>query len=422
MFKDFPTPGYQYRVKRNESPNIIENHAYGSVKGVLENANPFLLERRYVGGRATIYTGDELIIPLLPEIREIKTEKEDFQLASKNKNDFTIVIGSREIKFQSARAIRTMDTAADSWTARVAWNPGQDADFDNLIKPYTYQDAKVFIGDERIITGSLYTPTTNKSNSGITVDLEGFSYTADAIDSTMVPPYEVSNITPEDRANQLLNHIGVKSVFDFNFGGPFDRLTAEITDTIFSHLQEMIGQRGGLFSSTPYGNALFTRAKTDGAPVGTLEAGGTFYNSIGGKFDGRKMFNSITAIGESPGNTSKKATVNDSSIPRSRFFTFKADDTTDGDIENAAAWKRSQLYADAYTIQLPVTGWYSPNGTLWRENTLVTVIDPVIFAPDGFTFLIRQVEYVLENSGRTAILSLVPPTVYSGGKIILPWS
>lgn len=431
-----PTAGAQYRVVRGDRLDNIEKAAFGYITGTMEGANPQLAGRPIsLENRPTIYAGDVLNIPLDPGLQTLKTEQAKVQLSGKGDNEVTLMIGDIEFPFESIRIIRTMDTPADGWSARVAWFPGQDKVFDSVIIPYSYPLAQVYIGNNLIVNGVMYTPAPEQSDSGLILNLEGFSFAADVIDSTMPTPYEAEKILLEDRANQLLSHIGIKAVFEADQGGEFDRVTGEKTDLIINHLVDLASQRGLLISSTPEGNLLFTKT-TESEPVGTIGYDSTAAQTItarnqasgenngigwGAKFDGRKLFNQITAIGESPGAVTKSATVTDDNVPRSRFFTFKADNTTEGDIEAAALWKRSKQFADALTIPFPVSSFYAPNGKLWRENTLVTVVSPEIFVPDGFTFLIRQVEYVLENSGITSTLSLVPPNVYTGERIVLPW-
>lgn len=416
-----PTAGAQYRVVPGDRLDNIEKAAYGYVRGIIESANPQLANRPIsLENRPTIYAGDVLNIPNDPAREELKTASAVLQLSSKSDDEVTLKIGDYEVPFESIRIIRTMDTAADGWSASIGWEPGVDKQLDSVVIPYGFPKAQVYIGKNLIINGVMYTVAPEFGDSGLSLTLEGFSFAADVIDSTMPTPYEQENITLEDRANQLLQHIGIKSVFEADQGGPFDRVTGEVTDTIFDHLQSLAAQRGLLISSTPDGNLLFAKTTTD-RTIGTIESGDPLPIGWGAKFDGRKLFNQITAIGESPGAPTKSETVTDDNVPRSRFFTFKADDTTEGDLQTAATWKRSKQFADALTIPFPVSSWYAPNGELWKENTLVTVKSPEIFVPNGFTFLIRQVEYVLENSGRTATLSLVPPNVYTGERIVLPW-
>lgn len=417
----YPTAGALYIVIPGDRLDNIEKAAFGYVTGTLEGTNPQLAGRPIsLENRPTIYAGDILTIPLDPNREELKTEQSKAQMAGKPDDEMTLIIGNYDVPFDSIRAIVTMDTGADSWSARIQWTPGLDKDLDAIAIPYGYPKAQLYIGNQLLITGAMYSVMPEFSKDGLSLTFEGFSFAADVIDSTMPTPFEQEDISLEDRANQILQHIGIKSEFGSPQGGQFDRVTGEITDTIWSHLQSLAAQRGLLVNSTPEGNLLFTKT-TESAPVGTIESGDPLPIGWGAKFDGRLLFNQITAIGESPGAPTKQATVTDDNVPRSRFITFKADNTIAGDLEAAANWKRSKQFADALTIPFPVSGWYAPDGTLWKENTLVTIVSPEIFVPNGFTFLIRSVEYVLENSGRTATLQIVPPNVYTGERIVLPW-
>ncbi len=139
-------------------------------------------------------------------------------------------------------------------------------------------------------------------------------------------------------------------------------------------------------------------------------------------FDGAKRFYAYTVLSKRRGNKPKRATAIDDLVPRSRLTTINADETEAGDIQKTADWERSKRLADALTIPFPVTDWYAPNGELWRENTIVTVKSPIIYAPFGFDFLIRSVEYIYEKSGRSGTLNIVPPEVYTGEPLVEPWA
>jgi hypothetical protein len=45
-----------------------------------------------------------------------------------------------------------------------------------------------------------------------------------------------------------------------------------------------------------------------------------------------------------------------------------------------------------------------------------------MFIPDGFTFLIKSVEYIFEPDGKKSVLNLVPPQVYTGEPLEEPWA
>ncbi len=199
-------------------------------------------------------------------------------------------------------------------------------------------------------------------------------------------------------------------------------MTAEETETIFAYLARYASQRGILISSTITGDLLFLRADTTQRVIGSIDYDQPLATDWEAIYDGRKLYNIYRLTGQSPGNNDKAVTVTDDRVPRSRFLTFSADDTTATDISNAAKWRRSKQLAEALTISLPVTDWYVPNtNTLWREGKLVTVRSDVLGIPDGYVFLIKSVEFELSSTGRQARLDLVPPAVYTGEKIDYPW-
>ena len=141
-----------------------------------------------------------------------------------------------------------------------------------------------------------------------------------------------------------------------------------------------------------------------------------------GGFDGRKRFNAYRAIGQSPGVNSKPQIATDPAVPRTRFLTFQMDDTTQGDIKNAADWKRSKQLAESLSITLPVNGFYSPGGDVWEENTGLTVISETLGVPGGFTFLIESVTYNYGPDGKTTDIGITLPQVYTGEALIDPWA
>jgi prophage tail gpP-like protein len=362
-------------------------------------------------------------------------------LGGRDPDDFTILIDGVELRnVEAARAIRTMDTAADGWTATLAWNP-DDPELSEVLKPYGYKPASVYLGGELIIDGYLYTVENELSKDGVRKNLEGWSATADVIDSTVSPPYEANKITLEKRAKDLCEPLGIGVVFNSKDPDePFDRVTVEPTETIFEHLNTLAAQRGLLVSSTPQGQLLFTKALTldtvdPFAPVipldflfssASIKEGEPTNLSMLARFDGRERFNTYKAIGDTPGKRKRAkkitATATDDRVPASRVLTFSADETTGGNVQAAADWRRSKQLADALTIPFPVPSWYSHvENKLWKENTPVTIESKSLHIPNGFTFMIRSVEYIYENGGTSAILNLVPPNVYTGQQIKEPW-
>jgi prophage tail gpP-like protein len=357
--------------------------------------------------------------------------------------ELKIEIGGQEIVPLSATIKKMMDAGVDIWGAPVAWTPGLDPKLDTIALPFKYPRAKVFIDNVLQITGYMYNPQPALRGNGQTLNFAGASATANAIDSTAKPPYAASNFKLNELADFLLQPFGIKSeVADgIDMGGPFDDVLIGPTEKIFSHLLKYASQRGILIANTPRGNMLFWKAITSGEPVASIEEGTDFSFSTSAteyqaSYDGRKLYSSYRAIRDTPGSSDalkaifgdeviKSAISTDENIPLSRFLTFIANETTGGDLQKAADWARSIIYAEALTQNLPMPGWRVPGGKpgdIWEVNTLVSVTSPTLSLPNGYIYLIKEVEFLLDKGSQSTNLSLVPPQVYSGEQIEYPWS
>ncbi len=412
-----PTPGRPYTIVKGDTLSHIARAAYGNGRDWrrIWKANQAVLRS---GDPNLIFPGEVINLPgPAPEIKELDPTIQD--LPGKAPDDFTIIIEGRELPVQGGQLMRTADTAAHGWTADV-FNWDQDAELREMLRPFMYREAQAYIGGKLAIDGRLYSVRHKISKNGTVAALEGWSYTADLVDSTVKPPYEANKITLEERARSLVDPLGIKVIFDVEDDAPFDRVTADKTETIFAHLVSLAKQRGVLITSNNTGDLVFTKATTSDS-VGTLEEGIPPFQEAEISFDGRARFNRYKALGQSPKKNSKTATSEDSRVPISRFTTFNADDSTGGDIQKAADWRRSKQLSEALTFTLPVPTWYAPDGSLWAPNTIVTVKSPTLYLEDGYNFLIREVQYDYKDSGTTATLHLVPPETYTGEPIAEPW-
>lgn len=414
-----PVPGKRYTIQDENSLSQVAARAYGdfTLWTRIWSANQSQLRS---GDPNLIFPGEIIIIPLLPERESVKTSTADKDLSGKEKDEITILLDGIEVNSTATKIIKTMDTAADGWTAVIPWRHGEDTELDKKLLPYAYPPAAIYIGGKLKISGLLYVVQPGKTADGTVKKISGFSFTADLIDSTLKPPYEKNNVTLKQRAEELVKPFGIDVIFNDDPGGIFNRVAVKEEDTVFGHLASLAAQRSLLVSSTADGNLSFTKAAS-GKPVSTIEEDKQGAQVFEATFDGRKRFNIYRALGQSPSGA-KVGIAKDSKVPRSRFVTFQVNETIDGDIEQAAKWRRSKQLAEALTIPFPVSSWFDQNGKLWEDNTLVEVISPTLSIPNGFTFLIKSVEYNDTTSGKTAILNLVPPQVYSGEELVDPWT
>lgn len=420
--------GKPYTVVVGDTLTGISKQAYGegSQWRMIWKANQTVLRS---GDPDIIFPGEVINIPVNPLSKIVETNDDDVTISGKDKDEMTIVIDGVELAIESGRVIRTMDTCADGWTASLSWDPDNSEMYD-ILRPTGYKRASVYLGNILVVDGLLYGQKFQLKSDRRSVDLTGWSYTADMIDSVIRPPYEQNKITLQDRAIELIEPLGIGINFEATDADEqFARVTCGPEEKIFDHLASLAEQRKVLISSTRRGDALFWRANTDTKPVGTIEEDRPPYQSMEVNFNGRERFNVYTAIGQSPQKRGRKGKdkkligiAKDSAVPRTRFTAFNVTESTIGNIQNAADWKRSKQVATALNMTFPVDSWYSPENKLWEENTLVTVVSPSVYIKDGFDFLIRAVEYEFTGSGTTAILSLIPPQAYTGEEVDEPWA
>ena len=401
-----------YTVQTGETFTSIALRVYGVTdkESLIRQANINIKE---------LSAGDILIIPLLSEDR--KPQKK----LDKSPDTITVFIGDVELNVLSARIMTAVDNMVFGWSARIPWNMGDNPDLDFILIPFTYPEASIYIGNDRVVNGFLYKVSPLKTIDGIFVELTGYSFTADIMDSELKPPFEVSQIELVARAKQLVSPLGIDVLLDSgtNQGGVFDRVTASADDTIGKHLMDLATQRGVLLSSNEDGNLLITNAKKN-IFAGFVSEEFPGVELWGADFDGRKRFNAYRAYGQSPGNNAKEAVSIDKNIPVSRFTSFNATDVIEGELQKVADWKKTTKIKEALQFPLTVNDWFSNTGTRerWKHNTVVNVVSPTLFLPQGFNFLIRSVEYILTETGRSTKLNLVPPEVFTGEELVDPWS
>lgn len=399
-----------YTVQSGDTFTSIALRVYGVTdkENLIRQANINLKE---------LSAGDVLIIPLLSEDRQPQKK------IDKSFDQITVFIGDIELNVLGARIMTSIDNMVFGWSARIPWEMGINRELDELLIPFTYPEASIYIGNDRIVNGFLYKIAPQKTIDGIFMDLTGYSFTADIHDSELKPPFEVSQIELLNRARQLVSPLGIDVLLDpgTNQGGVFDRVTASAGDTIGKHLMNLATQRGVLLSSNQDGNLLVTSAKTN-IFAGLISEDLPGVETWGSTFDGRKRFNTYRVYGQSPGDNAKEAISVDNNIPLSRFTSFNATDVIKGGLQRVADWKKTTKIKEALQLSITVKDWFADAGERWKHNTVVNVVSPTLFLPQGFVFLIKSVEYILTEAGRSTKLSLVPPEVFTGEELVDPWS
>lgn len=398
-----PTPGRTYVVRNGDTVTRIAAIAYGDA------------------GRASEILRANQAVNIVPGVTLIIPADAQQQAVLPDSDGLAIVIGGREVPTESMRLFRSLDNLANGWTAVIARQPETDPELEELIRPYRFTDANAFINKQIAITGRLYNTSPGLAGRN-QASLEGWSLAADMVDSTLKPPYEANKVTLEQRVKDVAATFNLSVTSDLEVDGQFDRVTATAGQKAGEHVLGLASQRGALINSDPDNTLRIFKVRADGVPVGTIEEGSPGFSGFAATFDGRNRFNSYRFLSQTPGDSSAAAVSIDDAVPVTRFTTFSANDTTTGETQAAADWRKTKALADALTIPIQADGLTAPNGKIWTPGQFVTLVSPTLFMPSGFLMLVRSVEMQQASGGVGTTLNLVPPGVYTGGEIAEPWA
>jgi prophage tail gpP-like protein len=340
-----------------------------------------------------------------------------------------VKIGNREINIVSASVLRTMDTGADEFRVITDWVPGKDQEFDELIKPRSFADAKVSIGGQKLIAGTKYITSPRLDKRGQMVELTCYSKTMRLIKSNPKSAQEFNNLSLLDISRKFTYPFGlftkILGSVESQVNEPFESEKIGPQEFIFDFLQNLARQRGVLTSSDEDGNLYYLEAKTNQETIGSIIEGPFVPDaeSFSATFDDTEIFRTYQAVNNNPFAflvKSPQGIAEDTRVPIPGFKTILTDSLAKGAGQKAVDFAKNQTIARSMSIPFQVNSWYSSKGELYRENRLVSVSSPTLFT-DGFTFLIRAVQFNLDANGETATLFLVPPSLYTGDEVKEPW-
>jgi prophage tail gpP-like protein len=415
-------PGSTYTIRQGDTLKTIAARAYGdeSLWTRIAQANVPSQGKQFIFDPTIFPVGDIIIIPRISERKKISSI-----IGSEDRDETVMSIDAAgfPIEILRAKIYTSVDTVSDSLEVEYVWNPGENTKLDGATRPYSYSDISGRIGKTRLFGGMLFDVNAQFSGQGRIKTLTAFSYAKNAVDSDVIAPFQYNDVTLEEILKIQLERFFISVFIDEPVPEKFDRVTANKGEKIFKFLTKLTIQRGVLITSTPEGDIRVLKVKTSGS-IGVIEEGKTQIVQDGGwqsVFSGQKRFRYYTAFGSSPAIGEEGITLVDTSITAPRFMSFKAENATEGNIDQILDWKRSKTSGDSMTFRLPVIGWYGPDNKLWRKNTILTLKSETMFIPDGYDLLIAGVEYSYTTAGKTAVLHLKPPQTYTKEKIPEPW-
>lgn len=342
-------------------------------------------------------------------------------------NDVTLNLMGTKVPLLSMRLNRSIDSMADQFIGDFPWTPGEVATVDQKTHLYAYSRCSLTLGSTLALTGRIYNTTNKMSQSGRTKTLEGYSSTVDLVDShmpTSVRGQYQGGVYLDTMAKDIGSFFGLTVTMPKGKrGGHFDLVDYSVTETCGKILERLAFQSALLVSNDETGNLLFQDASelATAAPVGTLQEGDGLPNQFEIKADGRARFGIYVAVGQSGDADQVFSAQIDPVAPRQRRQVFVVEDTNAGGIVSSSQYKRSRQIVACLTMSVPVTSWYAPSGKLWTPGMMVVIKSTTMEIPDGMSFLVRETEHTMDDSGYRCSLKVVPPAAYTTQFIQEPW-
>lgn len=410
-----------YTVKQGDTIDGIATKQYGigSESGRILSANAS------VADPLNLKPGTLLTIP---DIDNSSSKNNPSNISFDSTNEVALLIDQKKFTFWTDVGItRSMDTIGDRFELKAPWTP-ENLEHRKIFKPFGYQDVVIYVGGEKLITGTAVnvSPFAEANKQDLTIS--GYSKAAVLNDVTMplsAWPLEFSNLDLKQIAEKLVVPFGLSVKFKAEQGAQFKKVTLTPDRKIYPFLIELAKQRGLVISSDVDGNLVFQKSSTESASSSIIEGLEPYIRS-NAIFDGQKRFSSFAAIGDGwEKGAGQSAIIDDDTIRKAgvlRPMIYKANDISSGDLQNDAKAKLGRSIATSISINVMVKDWRDKNGRLWRDNNRIIFQAPGNMLYKQSEYIIREIEYTKTPNSISANLKLVFPEAFSGEiRSEFPW-
>jgi len=427
-----PRQGEWYRVVKGDTIRNLERKAYGRVVNQIAEANGTKLADReksdegipfifpyYIDAKGKEY-GDRLWIP------EYRNRYNNEKITADFDTQVTIMLNGKKLSGAMASTMsRAMNTIASGFAFDIPFNPN-DRDMLDLLRPYTWYKAELYVGGDLYITALAAKWSYSQSGESTIATIEARTMPGEMLEcmgmrktlsfdagmslikicQEVVKPYGIKCFSA--------NGTGGEVTGSTEGGDNFGRIEQDETETDADFLQRLASAKGFLIHPTAEGDMLICRANTGDSPSVALIQGQAPVKAVGSSFDGQKRFSTWKGYVEESGIVSKPVIINDTTVPRARTFCFKASDSEEGNLSTAVKWRMAKSLNESASIPVSVEGWRNANGEMWAENMKVTLLAPGAFILRETEFIIESVSLTKDvNGGDQADLSLVLPGSYT---------
>ncbi len=279
---------------------------------------------------------------------------------------------------------------------------------------------KLLIDGAAIVDGYIDDVEADYDAASHEIRLPGRCRIGDLVDSAAVVDgdHEYLDIGLGEIAARIAKPFGVAVRAEVGLGAPFARFAIQPGETAWEAIERACRYRAVLPNGDGLGSLVLTRAGRGGRAAGALTLGENIERATG-TFSYRERFSLVVVRGQQENvdgvdpevAVSPEGRAKDPSVNRYRPTVIVAEQAG-GEVSFAdrAAWQVRFARGRSRSVSYTVAGWRDAGGELWRQNTLIPVVDPYLGINEEL--LIVSVGLTLDENGSHADLKLAPRDAY----------
>lgn len=289
--------------------------------------------------------------------------------------------------------------------------------FDRFFDILSYQKCKVLFGNETILTGVALNPANSFKKEPTLLSVSGYSKTGILEDCTFPPdlyPLQFDGLSLKDIALKVTNYFGLTlKVFDNAedlASIPYEKVTANVDETIKSFLSKLCTQRGLILTHDNLGRLLIYKIEAKIAPFSNLLISDALEASFTPNAQG--LHSNITVVRQAKKDNDNSQQVTKKSPFISGINRPLVKMLQDGEEIEEAANRIICAEARSFGLKLTFEGL-----ALYRAGFYITLDGPIL--KKRTKFIIESVDFTVDKSQERTTINIVLPCVYTG---ILPSS
>jgi len=325
----------------------------------------------------------------------------------------TLAVGDQAYEgWKSVRIEAGIERAARSFEVEVTLEWPDSGGVAHPIKPGDLVEVR--IGGDLMCTGYVDARPVEYDASGINVRIIGRSKTGDLVDSSADNSGgQFTGQTAPQIIEKLAGQYGIKIVGQGAAGDTIKEHQIQQGESVFESMDRVAQARQILITDDANGNLVLAAPGSAGKASSALQVGVNILSGVCG-FDYSEVYGEYIVKGAQSGSNdlfgsalASEGRAQDHTILRRRTLILRqqgqADARTVGD---RAAYEAKLRGAKAQEARYTVAGWRQEDGSLWRHNQTVRIVDPIIGI--NAEWVITATNYTLDLRGQITELVVLP--------------